>query len=37
MTELMNIGLIIKIKKYKFDITTVNYLRIVYILEKLKI
>ena len=37
MIELINIGLIFKIKKCKFDIIIINYLKIIYILEKLKI
>ena len=37
MMKLIDIGLTLKIKKYKFNIIIVNYLRIVYILEGLKI
>ena len=35
--KLINIELTLKIKKYKFNITIVNYLKIIYILEGLKI
>ena len=35
--KLINIGLTLKIKKYKFNTTIINYLEIVYTLEGLKI
>ena len=37
ITKLIDTGLTLKIKKYKFDTITVNYLGMVYTLEGLKI